>query len=374
MSPPIGGSTPAELIPGNPGSLEETAREFAASGTALGRAAEGLARIDTSAGWSGQAAEAFRKVFDNQPGKWKTAADAFAEASGALMKYASELEWAQGQAAAAIRTWNSGDHDSAQRTLTNARSALSSAADTASRAIGHARDLAPPKPGWLSELGHDIEDVASDVWHGAVNLSEDVVDALASYGNAIVHDLGADLETAFGIWLIGAGLTGEFIGTALDVTVVLSPGGAAINLASAVPIALGGGLATAGLIQLSKDASGPDQVHMQSSGTGGSGSGDIMEPQLDDTSEAYVRSKHFRGGSQVDDTKGIFDDDADLDEIVEQSQGSPPDGPNKSGFYERTVNTGKVVGVTSKMSGSKPTTQVTVVQDKYGSIITMYPS
>jgi hypothetical protein len=51
VSPTIGTSTPAELIPGNPGSLEQTARELAASGSALGLAAKGLSRIDTSAGW-----------------------------------------------------------------------------------------------------------------------------------------------------------------------------------------------------------------------------------------------------------------------------------------------------------------------------------
>jgi len=99
----------------------------------------------------------------------------------------------------------------------------------------------------------------------------------------------------------------------------------------------------------------------------------IIDPMLDDTSEAYVRSKHFAGGSAVDQTKGIFNDDVDLDQIVEDSIGTSPSGPNKSGFYERTFNTGQFVGVTSPSSGSLPTSWVTVVQDKYGAIRTMYP-
>jgi hypothetical protein len=98
-----------------------------------------------------------------------------------------------------------------------------------------------------------------------------------------------------------------------------------------------------------------------------------MDPMLDDTSEEYVRGKHFAGGAKVDDTKGIFNDDVDLDAIVEQSLDTEPVGPNDSGFYERTFNTQNFVGVTSKTSKSLPTSWVTVVQDKYGSIITMYP-
>jgi hypothetical protein len=99
----------------------------------------------------------------------------------------------------------------------------------------------------------------------------------------------------------------------------------------------------------------------------------IMDPMLDDTSEEYVRGKHFAGGANVDETKGIFNDDADLDGIVEQSLGTNQVGPNDSGFYERTFNTNSFVGVTSRTSGSLPTSWVTVVQDKYGGIITMYP-
>lgn len=92
-------------------------------------------------------------------------------------------------------------------------------------------------------------------------------------------------------------------------------------------------------------------------------SGCIMDPMLDDTSEEYVRSKRFDGGAKVENSKGIFNEDTDLDAIVEQSLDIKPIGPNVSGNYERTFNTQSPVGVTSKDSGSIPTSWVTVVQD-----------
>jgi hypothetical protein len=98
-----------------------------------------------------------------------------------------------------------------------------------------------------------------------------------------------------------------------------------------------------------------------------------MEPMLDDMSEAYVRGKHFPGGAKVDDSKGLFDNGVDLDALVEKSLGSNPSGPNASGFYERTVNAEQLVGVTSKNSGSQPTSWFMLVQDRYGSVRTMYP-
>lgn len=277
MSPTIGTSTPTELIPGNPGSLEQTARELATWGKALGLAAEGLSRIDTSAGWSGRAADQFRKVFDNQPGKWKTAADAFDAAAGALTTYAGVLERAQGQAATAIKTWNAGDHQSAQQTLNNARSDLSTAAATASRAIGRARDLAPPKPGWLSELGHDIEDVASSAWHETVKVGEDTLGVLASLGNAIIHDPAADVETAAGLGLIVLGLGGDTIGTAVAATGIGAIPGVAIDVGSTAAIIAGAGAAGIGVAQLGRDAAGPDRVNMSQSGSGGgSGSSEYL--------------------------------------------------------------------------------------------------
>jgi hypothetical protein len=94
---------------------------------------------------------------------------------------------------------------------------------------------------------------------------------------------------------------------------------------------------------------------------------------LDDVSQAYIRSKHFPGGSAVDSSKGLFDPKVDLDALVEKSFGSDPSGPNPAGFYERTVNAEKMIGTTSADSGGVPTSWFMLVQDKCGGVITMYP-
>jgi hypothetical protein len=99
-----------------------------------------------------------------------------------------------------------------------------------------------------------------------------------------------------------------------------------------------------------------------------------MDPLLDNEGETYIRSKHFAGGSAVDQTKGIFSPDVNLDDLVDSSLGSTPVGPNDSGFYERTVNYGSPIGETSATDGPGQTSWFMLVQDKYGAVITMYPT
>jgi hypothetical protein len=178
---------PQALVPGDAGAVRQTSQNLTTYGDALHDAGQGLHRIDTSQGWSGPAADAFRAVFDGQPNKWIDAGDAFHTAAAALDTYAGTLTWAQQQAADAIRLWNQGqattdaavaahahavqqaqagamasgsmpvpmlpfaDPGAAQRStaqdlLNRARSQLLSAGNTAADAIGHARDQAPQKP------------------------------------------------------------------------------------------------------------------------------------------------------------------------------------------------------------------------------------
>lgn len=373
VSDGLGGSDPVALIPGDPDALDQMARQLASWGGSLELAAEGLSRIDTTAGWSGQAAEAFRKVFDNQPGKWKNAADAFREASEALGQYAVELRWAQQQASAALTAWHSGDHQGAQRTLENARSRLSDAASTAARAVGTAADTAPPRPGLLSEIGHGFEDAVSSAWHGVVQAGEDTAGAIASYGNAAIHDPGALAAMAGGALLTAAGAAGEFGGVVLDLSVVGAPAGVAVNAGSAAAMVGGLTMAGAGLTAMAMDANDPDRVNVGQSGSSGGGNDEVMEPELDPKGEQYIKGKHFAGGSNTNDAKGIFDNDADLNDIVDISKGTSPVGPNPDGFYERTFNTGKLIGTTARDYGGHATSWVTLVQDKYGGVITMYP-
>ena len=61
---------PKALVPGDPDALEGTVQMLNSSGDMLTPAGTGLQRIDTTDGWSGAAADGFRKAFHGQPGKW----------------------------------------------------------------------------------------------------------------------------------------------------------------------------------------------------------------------------------------------------------------------------------------------------------------
>jgi hypothetical protein len=78
-----------------------------------------------------RAGDAFRDKFSYEPNKWYAAADSLATAADALNTYAQTLQWAQGQAAEAIRLW-----DEAQATSARARQAYDQAA----------RQAAPGRP------------------------------------------------------------------------------------------------------------------------------------------------------------------------------------------------------------------------------------
>ncbi|MCX4747342.1 hypothetical protein OG455_17745 [Kitasatospora sp. NBC_01287] len=265
-------SDPKALIPGDPDSVHHTESALRAYGDLLHIAGAGLQRIDTSDGWSGDAADAFRKVFHGQPGKWLQAGDAFHDAAAALDAYTTVLGWAQGQAADAINLWNSGaaSQQAARDKLDSARNQLVSAARTAAAIVGKARDLAPPKPGFWSQVGDDIGGFFSGAGHFAEQVGETALTDLASVGNAIVHDPGSVAETGLGLGLAALGAGGEVGGFALDATGIGLVIGVPTNVVSAGAIATGLGMAGLGMTHIANDAAGPDRVNMNSDGSGGS--------------------------------------------------------------------------------------------------------
>ncbi|WP_329457036.1 putative T7SS-secreted protein [Streptomyces sp. NBC_01497] len=237
------------LIPGNPTTIGSTQEALKAYGDMLHLAGQGLRRIDTSEGWRGEAADAFREVYHGQPGKWLRAGDAFHDAANALGSYISTLTWAQSQAGDAIILSNAGKahHQAAQDTLDSARSQLDSAGHTAAVAVGRARDLAPPKPSLWSRMAHDAGDFLSGAGHVAKDVGETVATDLASIGNAAINNPGSLAETAGGIGLMALGAGGEVGGTMLDATGIGALVGVPANVASAGAIASGAGLAGAGM-------------------------------------------------------------------------------------------------------------------------------
>ncbi|WP_280725185.1 putative T7SS-secreted protein [Kitasatospora sp. MAA4] len=267
---------PKALVPGDPATISHTQASLQAYGDLLHLAGAGLQRIDTSDGWSGDAADAFRKVFHGQPTKWLQAGDAFHDAAGALNTYVSVLSWAQGQATDAINLWNSGDasHQAAQEKLDSARSQLDSAGKAAATVVGKARDLAPPKPGFW----HDVGSFFSDAGHVAVQVGETAATDLASVGNAMLHDPGSTLSVAGGLGLAVLGAGGEVGGVALDITGVGAALGVPLAAVSAAAITGGLGMAGVGMTNVLHDAAGSDRVNMNSDGGGSGGSGTGGDP------------------------------------------------------------------------------------------------
>jgi hypothetical protein len=256
---------PADLVPGDPGAIAKTVTQLYDYGVLLTEAGDGLSRIDTSAGWTGAAADAFRKRFDGQPQQWQVAGSCFMTAAKALDAYIPVLVWAQNTAGVAIQMWAQGDKKGAEATLGSAQSQLEAAANTANTAVAAAADKAPPEPGFWSDVGHFFSDIGHDIKTGA----EDAVDALASLGNAIIQNPGADLGLAGGTLLAGVSAGGEVLGVGLDLTGVGALVGVPVNVLSAAGMALGGTTALASAADLGSQAAGDDRVEpFNTSGSG----------------------------------------------------------------------------------------------------------
>ena len=284
---------PRALITGDPGAVYETEAQLRRYGDVLLEAGAGLRRIDTSDGWRGAAADAFRRIYDDQPGKWLRAGDAFQSAADALGGYAATLGWAQDTAATAIGLWNAGDKQAASDTLASAMSQLTAAGDAAASAVGRARDQAPPGPSIWDDLTSGAGSFLSGAGHFLSAAGRDTVGALASLGNAAWHDPGALAELAGGMALATVSAGGEVGGIALDATGIGAVLGVPVNVISAAGLTAGAGLSAVGLTTIVKDAAGPDRVSMMNAqsgdGAGGTGSGGlpsnrIRPPEEGDTS------------------------------------------------------------------------------------------
>lgn len=353
---------PKALIPGDAGAIHRAAGNLTAYGDALQNAGQGLTRIDTTQGWSGPAADAFRAVFHGQPGKWLDAGDAFHTASAAVNTYADTLAWAQQQAADAVRQWNAGqaatnaaiaahqqaveqaqagamasgsfpvpmlpftDPGAAQRaaaqdTLDRARNQPNSAGNTAADTVGQARDKAPQKPGFWSKVGNAF----SSFGHGVVNIGEHAADDVASAGNAIIHHPGDVLSILGGAGLTTISAAGEGGGLALDATGAGAVAGVPLNAVSAAGVASGVGLIGVGVGNLAQHAAGDDRVQvMQTNSSSSGGSGEL--PTKTDRIAEHLTPKDLEGAQrelngEVVATKGDGTPFDHITEVREAQQG-----------------------------------------------------
>jgi exonuclease VII small subunit len=293
---------PTELIPGDPNTIYTTIQELNNYGDLLTLAGQGLQRIDSTAGWSGDAADAFRKRFTGHPDKWLRAGGAFHTAAQQLQNYVPTLVWAQGQATDAINQWNSGqqNHATAQQTLSHARGQLESVGDTAATAVGKARDLAPPKPGFWSSLGSSVGGFFSGLGHDAEAAGAALVNGAASIGNAAIHDPTSLAATAGGIGLMALGAAGTGAGGVLTLSVVGSEVGIPLAGVSIAGITVGAGLTAAGIGGIISDAAGPDRVNIMHMDSGGNGGADRPPEDLR-SSEGSIGNKMGYSRKQIKD-------------------------------------------------------------------------
>lgn len=99
-------------IPGRPEDLAELGRELERSGRRLIDVGRRLQQLAVGS-WSGQAAESFQSVLDEQPRAFRRAGEAFLQASWACARYAGALADAQQQARRAAALRAEADHLSA---------------------------------------------------------------------------------------------------------------------------------------------------------------------------------------------------------------------------------------------------------------------
>lgn len=278
---------PRALVPGDPEAARATARAMVAYAGNLHEAGDGLTRISTPEGWTGEAADAFRRRFALQPPLWQDGGDAFTAASRALDIYAETVDWAQRQAADAVRVFGEAQAVSQQQAasvpvtagappvdagdagrarahelLDRARVQLAAAGDDAARTLDEAASVAANSRTFWDDVG----DVLGDIGDAAVDVGRDVVNGAASIGNAALHHPAVVGAMLGGAGLIALGAAGEVGGVALDATGVAAPAGISLNVASAGLIATGAGLAGAGAISVAMNARGDDRVEPAGSG------------------------------------------------------------------------------------------------------------
>lgn len=309
---------PKALVPGDVGTVADTMWQLRTYGDELHEAGDGLSAIDTTGGWSGAAADAFHKVFHGQPGKWTEAGDCFHDAANALDQYDNTLQWAQQKASDAVQLWNEGQaattqaktahaqavahaqqeneaaaaagepttpvnipfvdpgeakRQAAQQMLQLARDQLKKAGDTATAAVGKARDKAPPKPGFWSQLGSDITGMAESAFHGLEDVGATMVNDVASFGDAVVNHPGDVLSAIGGAGLTALSSAGDAGGFALDATGIGAIAGVPLNAVSTAGVVAGSGIIAAAGADLMHHAMTDDEVSpmkVESSGGGGS--------------------------------------------------------------------------------------------------------
>ncbi|MDQ0908822.1 hypothetical protein QFZ22_004807 [Streptomyces canus] len=374
-------SDPRELVPGAPDALTTTAQSLLAYGDVLIEAGEGLAKIDTENGWSGDAADAFRDRFHGQPARWVEAGNNFHAAANALYDYIAALRAGQQRAGEAITRYARGqsatataknahdqqvdeargkgdtteipfndpgeaDRAAARGTLETARGNVDSAGHTAAALVKKATEAAPERPGFWSKVGDFFGDVGEDLLDGG----KTVVNDLASFGNAMVQHPGDSAAMLGGMLLAGVSAGGEGLGVALDATGVGAVAGVPLNVVSAAGIATGVGLAGAGAVDLAQHATNDSKVEPLRMNSEGSGTGGSTQQPASDL---------IKNGRQYKGTGGRAGNNLPVE-----------NGPKDGTLYKTDPQTGRVTNYTTYDSEGRAVKRVDLEGRPHGGVDT----
>ncbi|GAB2650029.1 putative T7SS-secreted protein [Prescottella soli] len=198
---------PRELIRGDAGAVNEAVTTLTELGTNIGSTGTALRTVD-AAGWTGEAADAFQAVFDQQPGLWQDAADAMASAAQTLTWWANTIESAQARAADAIERWERAEQEEAARKtaynalsgeqragttlvdswtamfgdaveiLRGARAERDNAASQIAGQLSALTESAPEEPPFTQRMAANLGDLTDVIEHGSVNFTSGLVTGL----------------------------------------------------------------------------------------------------------------------------------------------------------------------------------------------------
>jgi hypothetical protein len=186
------GATVRDLVPGNPDDLERLVGRCQTLARGLGAAADRIRAVHAGE-WVGPAGDAFRRVVEDEPGRYATAADAFAATGQAVASYRLTLLDAQGAARRALARFDDAEaataawrrqeepapvdpgtegRNRARLLLDDARARVRAAGDQAARRTEAAWADAPREPHWWESAGHLVAEIGRGSWESTVGLVE----------------------------------------------------------------------------------------------------------------------------------------------------------------------------------------------------------
>ncbi|UVF77106.1 putative T7SS-secreted protein [Gordonia mangrovi] len=196
-----------ELIRGDSGKINESASTLNGIGADVGSTGSALRQVD-AAGWTGEGADAFNAVFDQQPALWSEASAAMEASSAQLSAWASTVEWAQSQAHEAIAIWKEAEneerakkaaynalsgeeraatplvdswtakYEEARRILKSARTERDNIAGDIAGAIAAHTATAPTEPPFLNRMAANVSDATGVAEHARLTFSSGVTTSL----------------------------------------------------------------------------------------------------------------------------------------------------------------------------------------------------